>query len=470
MLQYSKIIQLKSFSKMKKIVLVITVLFFVNTITSQNYFMSSPEGFGAAATGAGTPTVSNTVTVTTYNALSTALNSTSAANSVILVSGTIDCVYTSVLLTNKTIIGLPGAKLRNIQITIGNSITSAANSGILYIKSGSKNVIIRNLIFEGPGAYDADGRDLLTSEGRDIWVDHCEFQDGMDGNFDIKGAADNTTVSWCKFTYLKPAMTGGFGGSNDHRFSGLVGSGITDMPSPDGRFSVTFKNCYWAEGCKARMPRARNAELHVLNCYYKTSVSGASAVGLGAGDSGTTCYVENCNFEQVATISSPVTEGAGTTSVKFDGCIKLTPSVPVTGLDKLTATKPTYSYTVLPVANVAAYVSNASCGAGATLNVTSTGVISTSCQNLGVEDHTLKLGELYPTSVDSILNIDLSDNATGEAIINIFSTSKVKVFSHSKKVSASEKISLNVADLAKGMYLCKIKIGETASTWKFIKK
>ena len=470
MLQYSKIIQLKSFSKMKKIVLVITVLFFVNTITSQNYFMSSPEGFGAAATGAGTPTVSNTVTVTTYNALSTALNSTSAANSVILVSGTIDCVYTSVLLTNKTIIGLPGAKLRNIQITIGNSITSAANSGILYIKSGSKNVIIRNLIFEGPGAYDADGRDLLTSEGRDIWVDHCEFQDGMDGNFDIKGAADNTTVSWCKFTYLKPAIAGGSGGSDDHRFSGLVGSGITDMPSPDGRFSVTFKNCYWAEGCKARMPRARNAELHVLNCYYKTSVSGASAVGLGAGDSGTTCYVENCNFEQVATISSPVTEGSGTTSVKFDGCIKLTPSVPVTGLDKLTATKPTYSYTVLPVANVAAYVSNASCGAGATLNVTSTGVISTSCPNLGVEDHTLKLGELYPTSVDSILNIDLSDNATGEAIINIFSTSGVKVFSHSKKVSASEKISLNVADLAKGMYLCKIKIGETASTWKFIKK
>ena len=470
MLQYSKIIQLKSFSKMKKIALVITVLFFVNTITSQNYFMSSPEGFGAAATGAGTPTVSNTVTVTTYNALSTALNSTSAANSVILVSGTIDCVYTSVLLTNKTIIGLPGAKLRNIQITIGNSITSAANSGILYIKSGSKNVIIRNLIFEGPGAYDADGRDLLTSEGRDIWVDHCEFQDGMDGNFDIKGAADNTTVSWCKFTYLKPAIAGGSGGSDDHRFSGLVGSGITDMPSPDGRFSVTFKNCYWAEGCKARMPRARNAELHVLNCYYKTSVSGASAVGLGAGDSGTTCYVENCNFEQVATISSPVTEGSGTTSVKFDGCIKLTPSVPVTGLDKLTATKPTYSYTVLPVANVAAYVSNASCGAGATLNVTSTGVISTSCPNLGVEDHTLKLGELYPTSVDSILNIDLSDSATGEAIINIFSTSGVKVFSYSKKVSASEKLSLNVADLAKGMYLCKIKIGETASTWKFIKK
>lgn len=455
---------------MKKIALVITILLFVNNITGQNYYMPTPEGFGAAATGAGTPTVSNTVTVSTYSALSNALNSTSAANSVILVSGTIDCVYTSVSLTNKTIIGLPGAKLRNTQITIGNSVTSGANSGILYIKSGSKNVIIRNLIFEGPGAYDVDGRDLLTSEGKDIWVDHCEFQDGMDGNFDIKGAADNTTVSWCKFTYLKPAIAGGSGGSNDHRFTNLVGSGIDDMPSPDGRFSVTFKNCYWAEGCKARMPRARNAELHVLNCYYKTTASGASAIGLGAGDSGTTCYVENCNFEQITTISSPVTEGSGTTSVKFDGCTKgITPTA-VTGLDKLTATKPTYTYTVLPVANVASYVSNASCGAGATLNVTATGVISSNCPNLGIEDHTLKLGELYPTTVDSILNIDLSDNASGEAIINIFSASGANVFSYATKVSASEKLSLNVAELAKGFYLCKLKIDEKVSTWKFIKK
>jgi pectate lyase len=455
---------------MKKIALVITVLFFANNIRSQNYYMSSPEGFGSAATGAGTPTVSNTVTVTTYTALKNALTSTATANAVILVSGTIDCLNTSVLLTNRTIIGLSGARLRNLQITIGDSPTSAANSGILYIKSGSKNVIIRNLIFEGPGAYDADGNDNLTNEGRDIWVDHCEFQDGMDGNFDIKGAADNTTVSWCKFTYLKPAIAGGSGGSADHRFSGLVGSGIADMPSSDGRFSVTFKNCYWAEGCKERMPRARNAELHLLNCYYKTSVSGSKAIGLGSGNSGTTCYVENCNFEKIGTISSPVSEGSGTTSVKFDGCIKGTTPTAVTGLDQLTVTKPTYSYTVLPVANVAAYVSDASCGAGATLNVTAAGVISTACSNLGVEDHTLKLGELYPTSVDSILNIDLSDTATGEAIINVFSTSGVKVFSYSKKVLASEKLSLNVSDLAKGLYVCKLKIGETASTWKFIKK
>lgn len=445
----------------------------LSSVFAQNYYMSAPEGFGAAATGGGTPTVSNTVTVTDYATLKAALQSTTTANSVILVSGTIDCVYTSVLLTNKTIIGLSGAKLRNTQITVGDSPTSAANSGILYIKSGSKNVIIRNLIFQGPGAYDVDGRDNLTNEGTDVWVDHCEFQDGIDGNFDNKGDADNVTISWCKFTYLKAPTAGGSGGSTDHRFTNLVGSGIDDFPTTDtnGRFSITFKNCYWAEGCKARMPRARNAELHLLNCYYKTSVSGATAVGLGAGNKGTTCYVENCNFEQIATISSPVSEGSGTVQVKFDGCVKGTTSTAVTGLDAGTApSKPTYTYSVLPIANVVTYVPNATCGAGATLQVTSAGVISSSCPNLGVNDNISDLElKYYPTVVDNLLNIEFSSIENGTALIDIFSANGSKVYNHSKSVTANEKLELNIGNLVKGVYICKIQIENRVKTFKVMK-
>ncbi|WP_231560037.1 pectate lyase family protein [Flavobacterium gilvum] len=356
-------------------------------ISAQNYCMSSPEGFGAAATGGGVPTSSNTITVTNYSELKKALTSTAVSNSVILVSGVIDCPYTSVLLNNKTIIGLPGAKLRNTKITVtsnppsaSDAATSASNSGILYIKPNSKNVIIRNLIFEGPGAFDVDGRDNLTSEGTDIWVDHCEFQDGIDGNFDIKGAADNITISWCKFGYLKTPTAGGTGGSPDHRFSDLIGSSIKDFPA-DGRYSVTFKNCYWAEGCKMRMPRVRNAELHLVNCYYKTSVLGSTAISLGAGNKGTTCYVEKCNFEQVGTILGSKTEGSGTTSVKFDNCVKGGTLTAVTGLDLGTISKPSYSYKASNVENVAQYLSNASCGAGATLQVSPSGVISSGCKN-----------------------------------------------------------------------------------------
>ncbi|HEX8016301.1 MAG TPA: T9SS type A sorting domain-containing protein, partial [Flavobacterium sp.] len=444
------------------------LLFFLlglSTMFAQNYYMSAPEGFGAAATGGGTPTASNTVTVSNYTDLKNALNSTATTNSVILVSGTIDCIYTSVQLNNKTIIGLPGAKLRNLQITVGNSTTSAANSGILYIKPASNNVIIRNLIFEGPGAYDVDGRDNLTNEGTNVWVDHCEFQDGIDGNFDNKGKADNVTISWCKFTYLKAPTAGGSGGTADHRFTDLVGSSKTDIPT-DGNYSITFKNCYWAEGCKERMPRARNAELHILNCYYNTSVSGSLAIGLGGGSNNTTCYVENTNFATIGTVYKDyISTDGGTVGVAFDGCINKANSV------SGTVSKPSYTYNVLPVSDVATYVPNAGCGAGATLQVTSTGVISSSCDtNLGVNDNATNLEiKYYPTVIDNVLNIEFSSIDNGKATIEIFSPNGAKVYTTSKNVTGSEKLELSIANITRGIYICKVQIENKVKTFKILK-
>ena len=458
---------------MKKTFLLFFFFLSLTNLFAQNYYMSAPEGFAAAATGGGIPNASNTVTVHTYDELTAALSSKTIANSVILVSGIIDFpkLY-KVTLSNKTIIGLPGAKFRNTQIYIGDSPASKAVSGILYIQKTSNNVIIRNLIFQGPGAYDVDGEDNLTNEGTNVWVDHCEFQDGMDGNFDIKGGADNTTVSWCKFTYLKAATAGGSGGSPDHRFTDLVGSGITDAPA-DGRFSVTFKNCYWAEGCKERMPRARNAELHILNCYYKTSVGSAKAIGLGAGNNGSTCYIENSNFEQIATISSPVSEGTDPTNVGLTAvnCVRGIPSIAVDPTYGKNISKPSYTYSVLPVANVATFVSDVSCGAGATLQVTADGVISSSCPNiLGVNDNVSNLElKFYPTVIDSILNIEFSSIENGSAVIEIFSVNGSKVYTSSKTVAGNEKVELNIANLAKGVYICKVKIEKRIKTFKVVK-
>jgi pectate lyase len=463
---------------MKKLLLLSFFLLGIYNSTAQNYYMSAPEGFGAAATGGGTPTALNTITVSTYTDLKNALNSTASNTAVILVSGVIDCAYTSVLLTNKTIIGLPGAKLRNTQITLtstppsaSDSATSAANSGILNIKPNSNNIIIRNLTFEGPGAFDCDGRDNLTNEGTNVWIDHCEFQDAMDGNLDIKGKGDNVTVSWCKFTYLKAPIADGSGGADDHRFSGVVGSAPEDVPA-DGNYNVTFKNCYWAEGCRERMPRARNAILHVLNCYYNTSATFAKALCLGGGNNNTTCYVEKSDFTKISKVYATYPDDGGTVGLKLDGCTKNVPPVAVTGLDEGTVTKPTYTYTVLPVANVATYLSNLNCGAGATLQVTPAGVISTGCPNLGVNDYALNNGvKLYPTIVNDVLNIELLENITGDATITIYSTTGAEVFSSSKKnITSSEKLSFDVASLSKGIYLCSIKIGQSATTVKFIKE
>lgn len=454
-------IQINKMNRMSKKLII--AFFFLTMVKAfgQNYYMATPEGFGAAATGGGTATP---VTVSTYTAFRNALTSTSAANSVILVSGTIDCIYTSVTLNNKTIIGLPGARLRNIQITPGNSTTSAQNSGILNIKSGSNNVIIRNLIFEGPGAYDVDGRDNLTADGcTNLWVDHCEFQDGMDGNFDIKGLTDNVTVSWCKFTYLKPAISGGSGGSNDHRFSNLVGSDQNDAPA-DGHYSITFKNCYWANGCKERMPRARNAELHILNCYYSTNVSGARAIGLGGGANNSTCYVEKTHFASIGSVyTSYVSSDGGTVGIKFTNCLGGVSNVG-------TVPTPTYTTTQMPVNEVSAFLTDATCGAGATLQVTAGGVITPNNCTLGINENVSDTSITISSNlIDDTLKIHFLNNIAGEGKFDIYSMSGQKVYSFSKYISSDETVEFNLDSLQKGVYICKIQIDNKVTNLKFIK-
>lgn len=324
-------------------------------INAQDYAMTAPVGYGAGTTGGGSATPT---TVTTMAALKTAL--TASGNGVILVSGNVQCDYLSVLVTNKTIIGLPGS-------TLFTNDQTAGGSGILYIKPGSTNVIFRNLTFVGPGAYDSDGRDCLCFDGcTKMWVDHCTFQDGMDGNFDNKALTDNITVSWCKFEYKKAPKAGGSGGTDDHRFTNLVGSDASDKPT-DGKYSITWMNCWWAEGCVERMTRARNAELHFLNCYWNSSVA---KVNLGLENCN--AYVENSTFTKASSIIYK--SYGGTINVKFAGC---TGSVPA---NVGTISAPTYAYTALAGTSTVSALTNATCGAGATLLVNpTTGAISTPC-------------------------------------------------------------------------------------------
>lgn len=438
---------------MKNLYFISLFLFSLLNLASQNYYMANPEGFGENTTGGGSAAP---VTVSTYADLKASIKLSTPQ--VILVSGTITFSATetqiSETVVNKTIIGLPGARLINNKQT-------QAGSGILNLKGGSSNVIIRNLIFEGPGAYDVDGRDNLSVEGCiNLWVDHCEFQDGTDGNFDIKNTTDNVTVSWCKFIYLKPAVPGGPGGSNDHRFSNLIGSSDTNAPA-DGHFSVTFQNCYWSDGCKERMPRARNSELHILNCYYDTNVSNSRALGFSGGINTLSCYVENSNFENIGTVYQSY---GGTVALNFDNCLNARPDIG-------TVSKPTYNYTVLPVNDVATYVSNSSCGAGATLLVTANGVISSSCDSLGVEDDVLRSAiTYYPTLVDDTFNIDFSDSLSGMASINVYSISGQKIQSFSRNISSKNKVSIDLSNFTSGVYLCALSINNASTTFKIVKR
>ncbi|HAJ80411.1 MAG TPA: pectate lyase [Fibrobacteres bacterium] len=437
---------------MKKYFSVIScIVIALNSFNAQSqtpYYMDNPVGFAAGVTGGGTPTSSNTVTVTTSSELSSAL---SGSKTVILISGKITTLRLTCTASNKSIIGLPGATLTNLNQT-------EDSSGILNLKSGS-NVIIRNIIFIGPGAYDVDGWDLITNKGcTNLWVDHCEFQDGMDGNFDNTNSADNITVSWCKFTYLKSPKSGGSGGSADHRFTNLVGGSDSDTPD-DGFYSITWLNCWWTTGCVDRMVRARNAKNDMLNCYWN-SQDASKNIHLSPGDNGTYIYVANGVFECTGEILN--FEKTGNNNVKFVNCSG-------GGSNTGSVSAPTYSWVSTSVSNVKSMVSNTSCGAGATLKVTADGVISSSCTSTDIAERN-ETENNNNFLINNELNISFSQMTSENAVIIIYGVNGQKVFSFIKRSAANENIRQNISRLVPGIYFVKIQDRNSMATGKFLKK
>lgn len=343
---------------MKKVLLIASLFWMVSSVSAVTYCASAPWGYGKNAAGGGN------ATPTLVKSESEFKNALKSSNKVIIITQNItisDQISTDK--GNLTIMALPGKRL------ISNSQTKD-QSGILYLKGS--NIILRNITFEGPGAYDCDGKDLLTLDGaKNVWVDHCDFQDGMDGNFDIKGLSDNISVTWCRFRYLKTPKAGGSGGADDHRFSNLVGSSSSDKPS-DGTYNITYGYCWWDEGCKQRMTRCRNCEMHFLNCYWNSSVA-----DYYVGPENAKCYFEGCTFAGKANSAKNIYKGFNNTTnyCKFVNCTGNCPS------DKGNVATPTYSYDQLAAATAKTYVTLSSCGAGATLSVTNEGVVSSSCDS-----------------------------------------------------------------------------------------
>ena len=163
-------------------------------------------------------------------------------------------------------------KIRQLLIDYtGDTKESYRSSGIFSIKSCS-NLIIRNIDFAGPGSIDVGGSDLvsISSSAHHIWVDHCQFTDGMDGNFDITNKADFVTVSWCVFKYTKR--------SYDHQNTNLIGGSDSASSQGENNLNVTFVNNMWGELCNARMPMARFGTIHLINNYYNCAGCGSPAM------------------------------------------------------------------------------------------------------------------------------------------------------------------------------------------------
>ena len=150
----------------------------------------------------------NPITVTTTEELAAAMK-TSEKNTIYVKNTIIFNKQLSISgAHDKTIYGLPGSALSNPTHSDNKN-----ESGILVLKN-CQNIILRNLTFKGAGAYDIDGNDNLTLQGcQRVWVDHCDFQDGVDGNLDCQHGSDYICISWCRFRYLVNPWNGGSGGA-----------------------------------------------------------------------------------------------------------------------------------------------------------------------------------------------------------------------------------------------------------------
>lgn len=261
-------------------------------------------------------------------------------------------------ISNKTIIGLPGASFINMDQT-------KKNSGILKFTNNCQNIILRNMTFKGPGAYDVDGNDnFLIQDGHYIWVDHCDFQDGVDGNFDINNGSDNIAVTWCRFRYQLEPKGGGSGGSNDHRYSNLIGS--SDSNTKDsGHLNVTFANCWWDEGCMERCPRVRFGKVHILNSLF-TNEGFHYCFGTGIESN---IYVEKCDICEGTTIYKNPGKSGTTYNITITDCLGVDDVKERVGTNDYFIPANHYAYSSFDKALVKDVVGDEQTGAGATLEI-----------------------------------------------------------------------------------------------------
>ena len=158
--------------------------------------------------------------------------------------------------SNKTIVGLRA----------GTQLKAA-----IHVNAAS-NVILRNIVVRGPGSNDDQAWDNINIEGssKNIWIDHCEFWDGQDGNADVVKGADTVTFTWSIFGY---ALSG-----HTHNLSNLIASSDSE-PESEGKLDITYMFNWWSVATE-RQPRCRYGYIHVVNNLYTASASvGASKLG-----------------------------------------------------------------------------------------------------------------------------------------------------------------------------------------------
>ncbi len=321
------------FKFIKNFIAFVAVLLTASTaIQAQD--MCTPIGW--AAQNGGTTGGGNVAPVTVTNIADLQTQAKSTGAKVIYVSGVMGAgVGTRVAVAaNKTIIGLPGATLL----------------GGFDVKAN--NIIIRNMKIQGPGSVDVNGVDCITIDGAsNVWIDHCDIYDGQDGNMDIVNGANYVAVTWCKFHYTSA--------STNHQFCNLLGN--SDTKTTDrGKLKITMMYNWWAEGCVERMPRVRFGQVHVVNNYFNSrQASYCVRAGIEAD-----ILVESNYFDSTSTPIDLYQNNFTAVTSRNNYYVATSGNSAGSG----TSFTPSYALTISPAANVKSMVTNAGCGAGATMS------------------------------------------------------------------------------------------------------
>ena len=222
-------------------------------------------------------------------------------------------------------------------------------AGIFHIETSSENIIIRNLSLIGPGAVDIDGADLITNQGRHIWIDHCTFADSQDG------ALDSKVCDWSTYTFNHFYYT-----SRSYSHAYTCGCGWADGTMI---LHLTFASNIWGEGCVRRLPQCGDCYVHLVNNYHNCP---GNSAGITINDN-CKALVEN-NFA-AAGVNNALTGGGSGRNITVRGN-----NFNYSNLGS-EVTVP-YQYTKIAAADVPANLTGAE-GAGATLGNDATAILST---------------------------------------------------------------------------------------------
>lgn len=251
--------------------------------------------------------------------------------------------------------GISQLLLKNIDgLTIFSRSGAAIRRAEWKLQGSSKDIVIRNIKFDGMWQWTSSTKDagwscMKVNGAKGVWLDHCSFTMGVDGNCDSENGASGVSYTWCCFgatttenpdqdstiyqtmSYMEYKYNKGELSTSDayytirkggtpfekllaytafHHKGFLIGSGDKDYKDnealglEDGnqRLEVTIAYSNM-ENLGSRVVRMRQGKGHLFNCYVNNMAHALLAKeypGLGAAGFGINRCIDVHNGGSVA--------------------------------------------------------------------------------------------------------------------------------------------------------------------------